>query len=64
MRAQEPPVKGEMEQITNLILTPHVAGITKESQLRINEILVSNIMKVLNSEVATHAVGEIKESAK
>jgi D-3-phosphoglycerate dehydrogenase/(S)-sulfolactate dehydrogenase len=64
VRAQEPPVKGEMEQITNLILTPHVAGITKESQLRINEILVSNIMKVLNNEVATHAVGAIKESAK
>jgi len=64
VRAQEPPVKGEMEQITNLILTPHVAGITKESQLRINEILVSNIMKVLKNEVATHAVGAIKESAK
>lgn len=64
VRAQEPPVKGEMEQIANLILTPHVAGITKESQLRINEILVSNIMKVLNNEVATHAVGAIKESAK
>ena len=64
VRAQEPPVKGEMEEITNLILTPHVAGITKESQLRINEILVSNITKVLNNEVATHAVGAIKESAK
>lgn len=64
VRAQEPPVKGEMEKIANLILTPHVAGITKESQLRINEILVSNIMKVLNNEVATHAVGAIKESAK
>ena len=64
VRAQEPPVKAEMEEITNLILTPHVAGITKESQLRINEILVSNIMKVLNNEVATHAVGAIKESAK
>ena len=64
VRAQEPPVKGEMEQIANLILTPHVAGITKESQLRINEILASNIMKVLNNEVATHAVGSIKESAK
>ena len=63
VRAQEPPVKGDMEEITNLILTPHVAGITKESQLRINEILVSNIMKVLNNEVATHAVGALKESS-
>jgi len=54
VRAQEPPVKGEMETIPNLILTPHVAGITKESQLRINQILTSNIELVLNSKPATH----------
>jgi D-3-phosphoglycerate dehydrogenase/(S)-sulfolactate dehydrogenase len=63
VRAQEPPVKGEMEQIPNLILTPHVAGITKESQLRINQILTANIDLVLNSRPATHAVGALKESS-
>ena len=63
VRAQEPPVKGEMEEIPNLILTPHVAGITKESQLRINQILTSNIALVLNSKPATHAVGALKESS-
>jgi D-3-phosphoglycerate dehydrogenase/(S)-sulfolactate dehydrogenase len=63
VRAQEPPVKGEMETIPNLILTPHVAGITKESQLRINEILASNISKVLKDESATHAVGALKVSS-
>jgi len=63
VRAQEPPVKGEMEEIPNLILTPHVAGITKESQLRINQILTANIELVLNSKVATHAVGALKESS-
>ena len=63
VRAQEPPVKGEMETIPNLILTPHVAGITKESQLRINQILRSNIELVLNSKPATHAVGALKESS-
>ena len=63
VRAQEPPAKGEMEQISNLILTPHVAGITKESQLRINQILVSNIELLLNSKPATHAVGALKESS-
>jgi D-3-phosphoglycerate dehydrogenase/(S)-sulfolactate dehydrogenase len=62
VRVQEPPVKGEMETIPNLILTPHVAGITKESQLRINQILTSNIELVLNSKPATHAVGALKES--
>lgn len=64
VRAQEPPVAGEMEQIPNLILTPHVAGITKESQLRINQILTANIQLVLNSKPATHAVGALKESSK
>ena len=64
VRAQEPPVAGEMEQIPNLILTPHVAGITKESQLLINQILTANIQLVLNSKPATHAVGALKESSK
>jgi D-3-phosphoglycerate dehydrogenase/(S)-sulfolactate dehydrogenase len=52
-----------MEGISNLILTPHVAGITKESQLRINQILTSNIELVLNSKPATHAVGALAESS-
>jgi len=63
VRAQEPPVTGEMESIPNLILTPHVAGITHESQLRINQILTSNIELVLNSKPATHAVGALKVSS-
>jgi D-3-phosphoglycerate dehydrogenase/(S)-sulfolactate dehydrogenase len=63
VRAQEPPITGEMETIPNLILTPHVAGITKESQLRINQILTANIELVLNSKPATHAVGALKESS-
>lgn len=63
VRAKEPPVKGEMELIPNLILTPHVAGITSQSQLRINQILTANIELVLNSKPATHAVGALKESS-
>jgi len=63
VRAQEPPTTGEMETIPNLILTPHVAGITKESQLRINQILTANIELVLNSKPATHAVGALRESS-
>jgi D-3-phosphoglycerate dehydrogenase/(S)-sulfolactate dehydrogenase len=63
VRAQEPPVTGEMESLLNLILTPHVAGITHESQLRINQILTSNIELVLNSKPATHAVGALKVSS-
>jgi len=63
VRAQEPPVVGDMENISKVILTPHVAGITSQSQLRINEILSSNIALVLQSKPATHAVGALKESS-
>jgi len=64
VRAQEPPSKGEMECMSNLILTPHVAGITSQSVMRINEIIASNIALVLNDKEATHAVGAIKKSSK
>ena len=63
VRGQEPPVVAEMETIGNLILTPHVAGITHESQLRITQILASNIELVLSDKPATHAVGSLKQSA-
>ena len=63
VRAVEPPQVGTMETIINLILTPHVAGITSESQLRINQILASNIALVLQSQAATHAVGALKVSS-
>lgn len=59
VRTTEPPVKGELEQFQNLILTPHIAGITKESQLAINQILVDNIDLVLDGKKATHAVGKV-----
>lgn len=64
VRAQEPPVVGELETLPNVILAPHVAGITAESQLRINEILTANIELMLNGKPAINAVGSIKESTR
>lgn len=64
VRATEPPIKSEMETIPNLILTPHVAGITTQSQLRINEILSANIELVLSAKPATHSVGALAESSR
>ena len=60
VRASEPPTTGELESLDNVILTPHVAGITKESQAAINQILVDNIDLVLDGKTATHAVGANK----
>jgi D-3-phosphoglycerate dehydrogenase/(S)-sulfolactate dehydrogenase len=64
VRAQEPPVVGELETLPNVILAPHVAGITAESQLRINEILTANIELALTGKAAVNAVGSIKESTR
>jgi D-3-phosphoglycerate dehydrogenase/(S)-sulfolactate dehydrogenase len=64
VRAQEPPVVGELETLPNVILAPHVAGITSESQLRINEILTANIELALTGKAAINAVGSIKESTR
>ena len=60
VRTSEPPTTGELEKLDNVILTPHVAGITKESQSAINQILVDNIDLVLDGKAATHAVGANK----
>lgn len=64
VRESEPPMRGELETLPHLILTPHIAGITQESQARINSILTSNIELVLSSHSATHAVGVQKESSR
>jgi D-3-phosphoglycerate dehydrogenase / 2-oxoglutarate reductase len=60
VRSTEPPTAGELEQEPNVVLTPHVAGITVESQRRINEILVDNIRLALNDKPLTHAVGAVQ----
>lgn len=64
VRATEPPTTGELETLSNVLLTPHIAGITKESQAKINSILTSNIELALASTPATHAVGAHKKSSR
>lgn len=64
VREKEPPTVGALESLENVILTPHIAGITVESQLRIAEILAINIGLVLRDLPATHAVGTLKASSR
>lgn len=59
VRALEPPVLGRLETLDNVILTPHVAGITLESQDRIVGILVSEITVLLAGGIARYAVGQL-----
>ena len=33
----------------NFILTPHIAGVTQESNVRVSEVTVTNVLAVLDS---------------
>lgn len=56
VRAVEPPAVGALERLDNVVLTPHVAGITGESQHRILSALARDITAVLAGAPARHAV--------
>jgi D-3-phosphoglycerate dehydrogenase len=56
VRASEPPTVGRLEQISNVLLTPHIAGITEESQARIATALVEDIRSLLSGGHAAFAV--------
>lgn len=60
VREVEPSDANKFAGFSNVVLTPHVAGITHESQIRINQILVDEINRKLVNEPLQYAVGEIK----
>lgn len=62
VRAQEPPDRGRIEKLGNVILTPHVAGITAQSQARIMRVLADDIDAVLSGGEAASAVGSCRRS--
>jgi (S)-sulfolactate dehydrogenase len=57
VRATEPPTPGPLENLPNVVLTPHVAGITAESQDRITQVLAQDIRAVLDGGTATSPAG-------
>ncbi len=64
VRESEPPKDSRYTDLPNVILTPHIAGITKESQAKINEVLVSEVKSALTGGAPSFAVGAIKEFKK
>jgi phosphoglycerate dehydrogenase-like enzyme len=57
VRETEPPRSGRLERLDNVIFTPHVAGITEQSQERILRVLAADISAVLDGRPPTSAVG-------
>ena len=61
VRASEPPIIGKLETLDNVIFTPHIAGITNESQHRIVDILVNEIRVLFDGGTARYAVGRLNK---
>jgi phosphoglycerate dehydrogenase-like enzyme len=57
VRGSEPPQPGALERHPNVILTPHIAGVTEQAQERIAEILLREISAVLGGGETRFAVG-------
>jgi D-3-phosphoglycerate dehydrogenase len=64
VRGSEPPKDSRFTDLSNVILTPHIAGITTESQSKINNVLVSEVRAALTGGIPSYAVGSVKEFKK
>jgi D-3-phosphoglycerate dehydrogenase len=60
VREIEPSNADLFAEFNNVVLTPHIAGITTESQNRINQILAAEIARKFAGEPLQYAVGAIK----
>ena len=56
VREKEPPAESELNQLDNVVLTPHVAGLTIEAQEKVVESLVGDVEKVLRGQPAMNFV--------
>ncbi|MCI0337417.1 MAG: hydroxyacid dehydrogenase [Acidobacteria bacterium] len=52
VREQEPPLPGQLAEMDNVILTPHVAGLTIEANHRVITAVCRDVSAVLNGEAA------------
>ena len=43
------PSGSVLERTPNLLLTPHVAGVTADSELRVGELVVDRVLQILKS---------------
>ncbi|GAA2883885.1 D-3-phosphoglycerate dehydrogenase [Aminobacter niigataensis] len=48
--AEEPPVKSPLWQLPNLILTPHVAGVTEDARRAVSIMTAGNVLAFLRGE--------------
>jgi D-3-phosphoglycerate dehydrogenase len=54
VRAKEPPVAGELEQMPNVLLTPHIAAFTHEAQDRVTYAVCEDVTRALTDRPLVH----------
>jgi D-3-phosphoglycerate dehydrogenase len=55
VRLSEPPHKGQLELLPNVILTPHIAAFTHEAQDRVTKAVCEDVARVLEGKPAQNA---------
>jgi D-3-phosphoglycerate dehydrogenase / 2-oxoglutarate reductase len=60
VRASEPPARGKLESLPNVILMPHVAAFTNEAQDRVTRAICEDVARVLEGKPAINAVNRIR----
>ena len=60
VRASEPPARGKLESLPNVILLPHVAAFTNEAQDRVTRAICEDVARVLEGKPAINAVNRIR----
>jgi len=61
VRAQEPPTDRRFEALPNVILTPHVAGLSQEAGVRTSVMVAEDVLRVLRGERARGLVSSPDE---
>jgi len=56
VRQKEPPVKGELETMPNVVLIPHIAALTTEAQQRVSQAICEDVTRVLSGQPPLNAV--------
>jgi D-3-phosphoglycerate dehydrogenase / 2-oxoglutarate reductase len=59
VRGTEPPTRGKLETLPNVILMPHVAAFTHEAQDRVTQAICEDVARVLEGKPAINAVNRI-----
>ncbi len=54
------PERSELRKLPNVLLTPHIAGDTKEALVRRYTLIAENIIKVMNNEKPRYIVKELQ----